>query len=313
MTAAVAVTQGSPLPLWLRRRAAKPVDRRAPTPRDVRWWVGVVVLTASIVLLSFVGHVTIFGALQESRSQAQLYQELRDSLADATTPLGQLDLHHRVVATGTPIALISIKKIGVTQVIVEGTSSEALRSGPGHRRDTVMPGQAGTSVIFGRQSTYGGPFGALTALVPGDVISVTTGQGTSRFTVFGLRRPGDRLPVSLPTGEGRLELVTADGPALAPGGTLYVDASLTSKTRDSATPVFTEAALDPGEKVMAIDPNALLPFLFSLQWLVIAAALAMWLVRKWGRWQTWIVAGPVLLVLGATTADLAMGFLPNLF
>jgi hypothetical protein len=63
---------------------------------------------------------------------------------------------------------------------------------------------------------------------------------------------------------------------------------------------------------MQTDPNALLPFLFALQWLVIAAGIVFWLARKWGRWQTWIVGLPVLLLLGATTADSAIGLLPNL-
>ena len=33
---------------------------------------------------------------------------------------------------------------------MEGTSSGTLMSGPGHRRDTPFPGQAGVSVIVGR-------------------------------------------------------------------------------------------------------------------------------------------------------------------
>jgi sortase A len=52
--------------------------------------------------------------------------------------------------------------------------------------------------------------------------------------------------------------------------------------------------------------------LFTFQWLAVTAVLSRWLVQRWGRWQTWIVAAPVLLVLGATTADCAMALLPNL-
>jgi sortase (surface protein transpeptidase) len=300
------------LPIWLRRPAKELAPRRAPSPRDARWWLGVLSVTIAILSLSFLGHVTIFGSFQESQSQAQLYQTLRGSLANATTPLGELDLNGKLVASGTPVALIKIKRLGLSQVIVQGTSSSALREGPGHRRDSVMPGQVGTSVIFGRQSTYGGPFGGLAMLVPGDKIQVTTGQGTSTFKVFGIRRPGDPLPVPTSSKEGRIELVTAMGPVLSPTGTLYVDAELVGTAKLAAAPVFTEAALDQGEGPMQTDPNALLPFLFALQWLVIAAGIVFWLARKWGRWQTWIVGLPVLLLLGATTADSAIGLLPNL-
>jgi sortase A len=300
------------LPRWLRGPVAKPVQRRALGPRDPQWWIGVVCLTLAILLLSFVGHVTIFGWFQENQTQAQLYQTLRGTLANATTPVGELDLNKQVVADGTPVALIKIPALGIQDVVVQGTTSEALRDGPGHRRDTVMPGQAGTSVLFGRQSTYGAPFGNLASLVPGDKFTVITGQGKSTFTVFGLRRPGDRIPVAPKANEGRLELITANGFPLAPSGTLYVDAELVGTPKPSAVPVFGQLALEQGEGPMQTQQSSLLPFLFGLQWLAIATGLTLWLFRKWGRWQAWIVGAPVLLVLAATTADAAVGLLPNL-
>lgn len=300
------------LPFWLRApRKRAPLPPR-PTPRDARWWVGVVWLVLSVLLLGFVAHVALFGILQHARNQASGYNELRTSLAKAETPLGQLDLNKRLVAPGTPIALITIPKIGLSEVVRQGTSSDVTRLGVGHRRDTVLPGQEGTSILFGRQSAYGGPFGSLTALVPGDTISVTTGQETHTFTVFGLRRAGDPLPQTLAANAGRLELVTADGLPLASSGVLYVDASLKGKPSETPAVVFGERALDPNEQVMATDTSGWLPLLFTFQWLVVAAVVTRWLVQKWGRWQTWIVAAPVLLVLGATTADCAMALLPNL-
>jgi LPXTG-site transpeptidase (sortase) family protein len=267
---------------------------------------------ASVIMLGFVAHVALFGILQHARNQAAGYDQLRTSLAKAETPLGQLDLNQQLVAPGTPIALISIPKLGLDEVVRQGTSSDVTRLGVGHRRDTPMPGQAGTSILFGRQSAYGGPFGALSALVPGDTIEVTTGQETRTFTVFGLRRPGDPLPVPLASNAGRLELVTADGIALAPSGVLYVDAKLKGTPSESPASVFSERALDPSETVMGVDSNGWLPLLFILQWLVVASVLTRWLLQKWGRWQTWVIAAPVLLVLGATTADCAMALLPNL-
>jgi sortase (surface protein transpeptidase) len=300
------------LPLWLRGKPAQKARRQPLTPRDLRWWIGVVCVALSVTLLGFVGHVTLFGALQEANSQQAEYGALRQTLALATTPTGQLDLNHNLVADGTPIAVLTIPKLGLKQVIAQGTTSQVLRSGPGHRADSVLPGQAGTSVVFGRQSTYGGPFGGLAALVPGDTITVMTGQGTSTFTVLGLRRPGDLLPETLGANQGRLELVTADGPILAPSGTLYVDASLKGTAKPTPRQVLGVQALEDGSSPMQPDPNALLPFLFSLQWLIVAVALTRWLLARWGRWQTWIICFPVILVLAATTADAAMGLLPNL-
>jgi len=300
------------LPFWLRPPANRKPKSPRPTPRQARWWIGVVWLVLSVSLLGFFAHVTLFGVVQHARNQAAGYAELRASLAKAETPLGQLDLHKNLVAPGTPIALIEIPKIGLEEVVRQGTSSDVTRLGVGHRRDTPMPGQSGTSILFGRQSAYGGPFGGLGALVPGDTIRVTTGQEMRTFTVFGLRRPGDPLPQALKANSGRLELVTGDGLPLAPVGVLYVDAALKGKPSETPASVLTERALDPDEKVMATDPGGWLPLLFIFQWLVVASVLTRWLLQKWGRWQTWIVAAPVLLVLGATTADCAMALLPNL-
>lgn len=300
------------VPIWLRPPANRKPKKPRPTPRDLRWWIGVVWLLLSVVLLGFVTHVALFGILQHARNQATGYAELRTSLALAQTPLGQLDFANRLVPDGTPIALLSIPRLGMSEVIRQGTTSDVTRLGVGHRRDTPYPGQAGLSILYGRQSTYGAPFGQLPALVPGDKIKVTTGQATSTYVVFGLRRPGDPLPVALTPNAGRLELVTADGPPLISSRILYVDADLTSKVQPSSRTVITGRALDPSEKVMGVETNGWLALVFSLQWLVVAAILTRWLVQAWGRWQTWIVAGPVLLVLGATTADCAMALLPNL-
>jgi len=52
------------------------------------------------------------------------------------------------------VALLSIPAIGISaMVVVEGTTPENLTLGPGHLRDTPLPGQAGISVIFGSSSS----------------------------------------------------------------------------------------------------------------------------------------------------------------
>ncbi|HWH25612.1 MAG TPA: sortase [Pseudolysinimonas sp.] len=269
-------------------------------------------MLVSALLLGLVAHVSVVGNLQHSRSQVLLYQELRTELALATTPLGQLDVNGDLVPNGTPIAHLAIKKLGIDEVVVQGTRSEDLIAAPGHRRDTVFPGQEGTSVIMGRQATFGGPFGGLGAIVPGDTIEVVTGQGTSKYEVIGIRHDGELLPERLSKGEGRLELITADGTALAPSGALHVYASLKGHAHEKPAPVFTSAVLDPSEDAMAADSTGWFPTLFWLQWLIAAAIALRWVRGRWGVWQTWMIAIPILLGLGAFTANAAMTNLPNL-
>ena len=63
---------------------------------------------------------------------------------------------------------------------------------------------------------------------------------------------------------------------------------------------------------MASDPGAWFPILFWSQWLAVAAVALRWVRSRWGMWQTWVIAVPVLLALGAATAGATMAVLPNL-
>jgi len=57
--------------------------------------------------------------------------------------------------------------IGVKEGGCRGTTSSVLAGGPGHLRNTVFPGGAGTSVILGRAAAFGGPFGQIGSLRKG--------------------------------------------------------------------------------------------------------------------------------------------------
>jgi sortase A len=211
---------------------------------------------------------------------------------------------------GAPVAVLSIPAIGLRTVVLQGTTSSVLENGPGHLRTTVMPGQAGVSVILGRQTAYGGPFGALASLAPGDSIKVVTGQTVASYTVIDLRRAGDPLAPAPASGAGRLILVTADGAPLEPSGVLYVDADETSKPQPSLA--MSVPALSPTENAMATDPQAWLPIVLWGQLLVLIAFALSWLWTAWGKWQTWVIAVPAIGFLVLSIADQATRLLPNL-
>jgi len=68
---------------------------------------------------------------------------------------------------GDAIARIQIPAIGVSEYVVEGTSTEDLREGPGHYPETPLPGDPGTSAIAGHRTTYGAPFRRIDKLKAG--------------------------------------------------------------------------------------------------------------------------------------------------
>jgi LPXTG-site transpeptidase (sortase) family protein len=255
----------------------------------------------------------LFSHLHYDKAQLNAYDALRVELATGTAPNSPTATNKPadLLSMGAPVAVLSIPAIGLRSVILQGTTSSVLENGPGHLRDTVMPGQAGISVILGRRTAYGGPFGRIASLVPGDTFTVVTGQAVSRYKVIDLRRVGDPLPATLATGAGRMILTTADGSPLDPTGTLYVDADETSKPQTSGGAVLPQY-LSPTENAMATETGAWLPiFLWGLLLVLIALPLS-WLSAAWGRWQTWIIAVPTIGFLMLVISDQATRLLPNL-
>jgi LPXTG-site transpeptidase (sortase) family protein len=261
--------------------------------------------------LGFLLQLTLVGGLQHDRDQAQSFRELRTELAIGTTPLGALGEDGKLLPSGTPVAILEIPRLDLKEVILEGSSSRVLMSGAGHRRDTVLPGQAGTSVVLGRHGAYGGPFGGIDRLRRGDEIIVTTGQGRHTFTVLGVRRAGDPLPPALASGQGRLNLVTSDGPTFRPTDVLRVDANLTSPAQPGGVQIPSRA-LPANEAVMAGDSGALLPLALWGPLLLAAALATVWVRHRAGRWQAWVIGLPVLALVGVTVIDTAAALLPNL-
>jgi sortase A len=273
---------------------------------------GVALCILAALLFSLVAELTIVGGLRHSRDQQTAYAELREQLAKATIPTGQTDADGALVPPGASVALLSIPKLDLQQVVAEGTTSSVLAAGPGHRRDTVLPGQPGTSLVFGRQAAYGGPFGRISELVKGDRIVVTTGQGAFTFVVTGQRRPGDPAPQPAAADSSRLTLVTADGTPYLPSSTLRVDAELDGNPAELPARVLGPGALLPAEQPMAGQPSAWIPLVFWAQALLLVSIGVVWLARRWGRWQTWVVGVPVLAFVGLGLSQQIALLLPNL-
>jgi LPXTG-site transpeptidase (sortase) family protein len=264
----------------------------------------------AVVGIGIVLQLLLVGRFEHDRDQQVLYDRLRNDLANGVTPVGPADFDNRSVALGSPIALLDIPKLHVHEVVLQGTTSSVTAHGPGHRRDSVMPGQPGVSIVMGREATDGAPFAHLDELRPGDSITVTTGQGVQAFSVLGARRAGDATR-PLEAGKSRLTLITADGPALFPNGVLRVDADLTSVVQPYAAPV-SSASITDAERPMGSDFSHVSTLILWLELLLAAAVFAVWSHALWGRWQTWLVTAPVLSYLGVVVAEHLTQMLPNL-
>lgn len=270
-------------------------------------------VTLAIASLAMLVNMFIVGPLHHRSRQEQLRDEFREQLATGTAPLGAVDGGQRPIRQGTPVALLEIPSIGLSEVVVEGTGGGELFGGPGHRRDTPLPGQPGTSVIMGRSATFGAPFGSLARLEPGAEVRATTGQGTFDFLVIGRRRAGDPVPPPLQPTWARITLVTAAGSALTPTGAVEVDADLVGYSVGGVAPLITEAQLPVEERTMAVDTRTIWRLAFWLQGLIVLSVAFVWAWIRWGRAQAWICVVPTMVVAGLAATGEALKLLPNLY
>lgn len=255
-------------------------------------------------------YATVLSSVLHATGEVRAYAHFRNSLARGTIPVSPLDGHGHPLALGTPVALFEIPRLHVRQVVLEGTTAGVLMNGLGHRRDTSLPGQTRTAVIYGRRAAFGGSFSHLGRLRKGDLIKTTTGQGPATYRVLGRRRGGDPAPLPPAAGAGRLQLVTATGPAFVPSGVLRVDAELVGDA--AVTPAQSFRGVPRSEMPLATDLGQVWALVLWLEALLVAAVLAVWAWMKWGQAQSWIGLSPVIILLALGAASAATRLLPNL-
>jgi sortase A len=117
-------------------------------------------------------------SVPERRTLAGLADESRRIRFLAT----ELELH---TGSGGAVGRIVIPRIGADFVVVKGTDTAALESGPGVDSETRFPGGPGTTLVAGHRTTYLAPFRHIDALRPGNTISMDMPYAHFTYTVIG--------------------------------------------------------------------------------------------------------------------------------
>ncbi|MEO0993356.1 MAG: class GN sortase [Pseudomonadota bacterium] len=108
----------------------------------------------------------------------------------------------------TPVARISVPRLGVSAVVLGSASGEAMAWGPGHVSGTASPGTPGLSAIAGHRDTH---LAFLAETKPGDEVFVETANGLPHRYVVREGLVVDSRHWTLPTrtdGPEKLVLVT---------------------------------------------------------------------------------------------------------
>lgn len=129
---------------------------------------------------------------------------------------------------GSAVGRIRIPAIGTSFVVVKGTGTSELESGPGIYPQTRFPGIGGTTAIAGHRTTYLAPFRHIDSLRPGQAIVLEMPYARFTYLVTGSRvvLPTD-VSVADPVGYPRLVL-SACTPLFSASHRLVVFARLTS-------------------------------------------------------------------------------------
>jgi sortase A len=108
---------------------------------------------------------------------------------------------------------IKIDRIGLSIVVIQGTDTASLEKGPGHYRNTPIPGQPGTVAIAGHRTTYLAPFRHIDQIRDGDPIRVEMPYAAFTYTVekHEVVDPSD-VGIIKPVGYDRLVLTACHPP-----------------------------------------------------------------------------------------------------
>jgi sortase A len=105
-----------------------------------------------------------------------LASELASMAADA-------HVYARTLHRGDPVGRITIGRIGLKMVVVQGTDHETLKKGPGHYLESGLPGEGRLIYIAGHRTTYLAPFSDINDIRAGDYIRLQVPYGTFTYRV----------------------------------------------------------------------------------------------------------------------------------
>lgn len=203
---------------------ARPV--RAATGRS-RWMrrTANACFALAVVVAAYAAVIMVWGdpvtALYEHHQQAHLSHRLQSTgsafVAQQKVPVahapGKAELARLAATwrtdleTGGPVGRLMIPRIGVSQVVVQGTASGQLNRGPGHYPQTALPGLGKVTAIAGHRTTFGAPFRHIDHVRTGDLITFQLPYATFVYRVTGHRIvPSDDWSIIKPHGFDELVL-----------------------------------------------------------------------------------------------------------
>jgi sortase A len=139
-------------------------------------WLQRALFAAAILLLGYCGFVLADTWVFQREARRELAQTLEER-----SPAAAPDAPHTsVTAVKGLVGVIDIARLGLSVVVMEGTTAHTLRRAAGHIEGTALPGDSGNVVISGHRDTL---FRPLKDIRHDDIITVKTSTGDYRYRV----------------------------------------------------------------------------------------------------------------------------------
>jgi sortase A len=178
--------------------------------RLLSWVSYLLVITGGAALGWYAANLTdAYLAQWRAREQLESMPSMTMSAPSASIPRSSVLSAPRssvTVKPGTPLAELSIPRLGVSAVVMEGSDDHTLRVGLGHIESTSLPGESGNVAIAGHRDSF---FRPLRNVQVGDDILLDTPNARVHYRVssYSVVNPSavsviDRTP------DARLTLVT---------------------------------------------------------------------------------------------------------
>jgi sortase A len=141
--------------------------------RPVMRWTRRLLIAGGISLLAYCGFVLIDARMFQNRQLERL-------VAAPGEPVQPTALK----SSEGLIGRIEIQRLGLSAIVMEGTSTRTLRRALGHMSGTALPGETGNVGISGHRDTF---FRPLRNIERNDVITLSTTRGEYRYRVLSTR------------------------------------------------------------------------------------------------------------------------------
>jgi sortase A len=178
--------------------------------RRILRWTQRILLAGAASMLAYCGFVLMDAWIFQNGERRQL-DRLLTGRQEANSGARQAAAHASpknslLAPTDGLIGRIEIPRLGLSAIVIEGTSATTLRRAVGHIRGTALPGQPGNIGISGHRDTF---FRPLRNIQQNDIITFTTLLGKYRYRVVSTKVVGPYdIAVLDPSGNEVLTLVT---------------------------------------------------------------------------------------------------------